>query len=129
LKKITYIFLFIAFSSVGFGQAKSEIYSIVEQMPEPKDGMTSFMQYIRQNVVYPKSAQDAKIEGRCYIKFIVEEDGSLSNITVLKGVPNCSECDQEALRVVNSYNQKWNPGKQKGKPARVYYNLPINFKL
>ncbi|HKC68594.1 MAG TPA: energy transducer TonB [Bacteroidia bacterium] len=129
MKKIAYIFLFIAFSSIGFGQAKSEIYTITEQMPEPKDGIQSFYQYIKQNLVYPKSAQEAKIEGRCYIKFVVEEDGSLSDITVIKGVPNCSECDQEALRVVKSYNQKWNPGKQKGKTVRVYYNIPINFKL
>ena len=129
MKKIAYIFLFIAFISNSFGQTKSEIYTIVEQMPEPKDGISSFVQYISQNIVYPKSAQEAKIQGKCYIKFVVEEDGSLSNISVLKGVPNCLECDQEAIRVVKSYNQKWNPGNQKGKPVRVYYNLPINFKL
>ncbi len=65
---------------------------------------------------------------RCFLKFIVNENGKLSDMVVLKGVPNCAECDAEALRLIKTM-PLWNPGKMKGKPVKMYYTLPLVFNI
>jgi TonB family protein len=128
VKNIVIIFLFL--TSFCFAQKDStEIYTVVEKMPEPYEGMKGFSEFIGKNLIYPKSAIKANKTGKCYLKFIVEADGSMSNIEVLKGVEGCAECDQEALRVLRSYDKKWKPGTQNDKLVRVYYNLPLRFEL
>jgi periplasmic protein TonB len=106
-----------------------EIFTIVEQMPEPPGGIQAFYKYVGNNIVYPAMAREAQISGKCHLKFVVETDGSISNVEILKGVQGCGECDKEALRVVKSFPQKWSPGKQNGKAVRVYYNMPIRFEM
>ena len=103
-----------------------EIFGIVETMPMFRGGEQKLMEFIGNNVVYPKEAIDAGIEGRVFVEFYIEKDGTVSNVKVLQGIGY--GCDEEALRVVGLM-PKWVPGKQRGQSVRVRYTLPINFKL
>lgn len=100
--------------------------TIVEQMPSYKGGEAAMKKFIQKNVKYPKAEKEAGISGTCYITFVVEKDGSLSSIRVLRGVPGGPGCDKEAVRVI-SRMKKWKPGKQNGKFVRVQFNLPIKY--
>lgn len=84
------------------------------------------MEYLSGNITYPEDAKEKGISGRVFIQFVIEKDGSVSNVKVMKGIGG--GCDEEAVRVVKSM-PKWKPGKQKGKPVRVNYILPVSFKL
>lgn len=103
-----------------------EIYTAVEEMAEFPGGMPELMNYLGRNIRYPKEAHDANIQGRVIIKFVVNEDGSISDATVVRGVSK--ELDEEATRVVMSM-PKWTPGKAGGKEVASYFTIPINFKL
>ena len=105
-----------------------EIFMVVEQMPEFPGGAAAMMAYIQKNIHYPEIEKEANIQGKCFVKFVVETDGSISNVEVLKGVSGGAGCDKEAIRVVKSM-PKWAPGKNNGRAARVFFNLPIVFKL
>jgi TonB family protein len=107
-------------------QGEDEVYMSVEKNPEFPGGVNAMMDYLRGNLKYPESAKKNKQEGRVFIGFIVEKDGSVSNVKVLRGV--CEELDSEAVRVVKSM-PTWIAGRDKGKPVRVQYTLPIVFKL
>src|SRR5262249_43353398 len=109
--------------------AAPEIFAVVEEMPEPPGGIASFYKYVGSHIVYPAMAREAGISGKAFLKFVVEVDGSLSDVQVLKGVPGCSDCDKEAVRVLKSFPEKWKAGKQNGRAVRVYYTLPISFKI
>ena len=99
---------------------------IVETMPSFRGGQQKLLEFIGNNVVYPKEAIDAGIEGRVFVEFYIEKDGTVCDAKVLRGIGY--GCDEEALRVVGLM-PKWSPGKQRGKAVRVRYTLPINFKL
>jgi TonB family protein len=105
---------------------KNGVYQIVEEMPQYPGGEDALMDYVSKNVVYPSEAQEKGISGRVFVGFIVEKDGSVSNVKVLRGIGG--GCDEEAVRVISGL-PKWKPGKQDGKPVRVSYQMPINFKL
>lgn len=96
---------------------------VVEQMPEASFNLE---EYLGKNINYPDLAAKNNIQGRIIVQFIVEEDGSLSDITVVRGIG--SGCDEEAIRVIKKM-PKWKPGRQNGQPTRVYYTLPVTFKL
>jgi len=113
----------------GPTESVGEIFTIVEEMPEPPGGIAAFYKYVGSSIQYPAMAREAGISGKAYLKFVVETDGSIGAVEVVKGVPGCPECDKEAIRVVKTYPQKWKPGRQNGRAARVYYSLPINFKV
>ena len=102
------------------------VYNIVEVMPEFPGGIDKLVDYLSENIKYPEQAKDQGISGRVFINFVIEKDGSVSNAKVMRSIGG--GCDDEALRVVNAM-PKWKPGLQKGKPVRVSYMLPINFKL
>jgi len=108
--------------------APSEIFMVVEEQPEFPGGVSAMNKFISQNIVYPAMAREAGIGGKCHLKFVVDETGSISNVEVLKGVPGCGDCDKEAIRVIKSM-PKWKPGKQTGRAVKVYFNVPINFKI
>ena len=108
------------------GNPEHDVYQIVEQMPEFPNGQEALMLYIAKQVKYPAEAKKAGAQGRVFIGFIVEPDGSLSDFKVLRGIGH--GCDEEALRVVKSM-PKWKPGMQRGKAVRVQYLVPVNFKL
>jgi len=103
-----------------------EIFGIVETMPMFRGGEQKLFEFIGNNVVYPQEAIDAGIEGRVFVEFYIERDGTVCDARVLRGIGY--GCDEEALRVVGLM-PKWYPGKQRGKTVRVRYTLPINFKL
>ncbi len=102
------------------------VYVQVEDQADFPGGMQAMMQYIMNNIRYPESAMKNDIQGRVIVKFVVNEDGSVSDAEVLKGVDE--ELDNEALRVVNSM-PKWTPGKVGGKAVASYFTLPVNFRL
>ena len=105
---------------------KDGVYQIVEEMPQFPGGEKALMEYIAKNLTYPQEARDKGVEGRVFIGMVIEKDGSVSNVKVLRGISQ--ECDAEAVRVISSL-PKWKPGKMKGEPVQVSYQIPINFKL
>ena len=105
---------------------EAEIFTVVEEMPEFPGGMAKLAEYLAKNIKYPQLARESGIQGRVFINFVVENDGSVTNVKVMRSLGG--GCDEEAVRVVKSM-PKWKPGKQRGKPVRVSYNLPVNFKL
>ena len=100
------------------------VYTWVEDQPEPLDGFLKLQNYINSNI--KNSNKD--VYGIVFLKFIVEIDGSISNIEVEKGIVDFPEIDKEAIRVMNSYPGKWKPGKDKGRYVRSYYRFPIRIK-
>ena len=105
---------------------KEEPFTVVEQMPEYPGGFEALMFFLQENIKYPEQAKKDRIQGRVFVNFIVEKDGSVSNVGLLRGIGG--GCDEEAIRVV-SMMPKWKPGMHEGKAARVVYNLPIKFAL
>ena len=106
--------------------AEGEVFHVVEVEPEFPGGMEALYKYLAENIKYPEKAKKNKVEGRVYITFVIEKDGTVSDAKVLRSVNE--ELDAEALRVINAM-PKWKPGTQRGVPVRVQYNIPINFKL
>ena len=104
----------------------NEVMTIVEEMPEFPGGPEALYPYIGKNLKYPEQAVEEGIEGVVYLTFVVETDGKISNVNVLRGISG--GCSEEAVRVVKGM-PNWKPGKQNGKKVRVRYNLPIRFKL
>ena len=102
------------------------IFQVVEEMPEFPGGMGEAMKFLAKNIKYPVAAQQAKIEGRVIVQFVVERDGSISDIHAMRGVN--PDLDAEAIRVV-SLMPKWKPGKQRGKAVPVKFTMPIMFRL
>ncbi|MBQ6770271.1 MAG: energy transducer TonB [Bacteroidales bacterium] len=109
-----------------FGIVEQEMIHAVEKMPEYPGGFEAMFDFINANLDYPQEAKDAAIEGKVFVSFIVEKDGSLSSIKLLRGIGY--GCDEAAMDVVRKM-PKWKPAIQRGKPVRVQYQLPFNFKL
>ena len=103
-----------------------EFFMVVENMPEFPGGDLGLMKYIQKNVKYPPIAKEYNITGKVYVQFIVDKSGTVTNVKVVRGVDK--NLDAEAVRVVKSL-PKYKPGKQRGKPVRVMFTIPINFTL
>ena len=101
-------------------------FDVVEQMPSFPGGKEALMKFISENVKYPKEAEEKGLQGRVVVRYIIEKDGSISEVEIAKSVNEY--LDAEAIRVVNAM-PKWIPGKQKGEPVRVKFTLPITFRL
>ncbi|MCQ2066561.1 MAG: TonB family protein [Bacteroidaceae bacterium] len=101
-------------------------FMVVEKMPEFPGGMSALMSYLQKNIKYPAVCRENNIQGRVLIQFIVNKDGSIVEPEVVKSVN--PYLDKEALRVIAAM-PKWSPGEQRGKPVRVKYTVPVNFKL
>ena len=106
--------------------SNDSIYDIVDQMPKFPGGEQAMFEFIGKNVKYPQKAKDEGVQGRVFIQFVVEKDGSINEVKLLRGIGG--GCDEEALRVVKAM-PKWEPGMHKGEHVRVSYCLPIFFKL
>lgn len=105
----------------------ADIFEVVEQMPEfPNGGMAGLMQYFSQNIRYPEAAKKAGTQGRVTVQFVVEKDGSISNVSILRGVK--PDLDKEAVRVISEM-PKWKPAMQRGETVRVRYTVPVMFRL
>jgi protein TonB len=107
-------------------QSKQNVYDAVEQMPEFPGGMPAMIEFLQTNLKYPKDAIKQQVGGRVMVMFVVETDGTLSNVRVAKKV--FPSLDSEAVRVVKTM-PKWKPGKEKGRPVRVNFTLPVVFSL
>ena len=106
-------------------EESTDIFIFLEQKPEPKDGLTNFYKSLSKNLKYPQQARRIGTEGKVYVEFIVNRNGELADLKVIKGIG--SGCDEEAMRVLAL--TKWEPGKQRGRPVRVKMVLPISFQL
>lgn len=105
---------------------EEEIFVAVEQQAEFPGGQGALRKFLSNNIRYPESAQQNDIQGRVIVKFVVEKDGSIGNVTVVKGVDR--DLDREAIRVVKKM-PRWQPGKNNGVAVRSYFNLPVTFRL
>ena len=105
-----------------------EIFLVVEENAEFPGGVAAMGKFMRETMHYPAMAREAGISGKCFLKFVVNETGEISNVEVLKGVPGCADCDKEAIRVVKSM-PKWKPAKMTGRSVKCYFNLPFSFKI
>lgn len=132
MKKVTSVIclltclIFAAQAQGTSPDSDTTIYKFVEKMPEFPGGIEALNQYLITHVTYPTAARDAGAEGMVLVEFVVEKDGSVSNVqTVVSAHP---ALDEEAMRVVRGL-PKWTPGEASGKKIRVYFNLPIRFQL
>ena len=103
------------------------IFMVVESMPEFPGGQQALFKYLAENVKYPVIAQENGIQGRVICQFVVNKDGSIVDVVAVRSSGEAS-LDKEAIRVISSM-PKWKPGKQRGKPVRVKYTVPVNFRL
>ncbi len=105
---------------------EEQIFVFVEDQPGYPGGDEARLKYLRDNIKYPEMAKESGIQGTVYVTFVVEKDGSISNVKVLRGIGG--GCDEEAVRVIKNM-PKWKPGKQRGRPVRAQFNMPIRFIL
>ena len=106
---------------------QEQIYQVVENMPEFPGGMTGLMKYLRDNIKYPDEARKQNKQGRCFVRFVVETDGSISDVTIQVSAGDES-LDKESMRVVSAM-PKWKPGTQRGEAVRVQFTLPVTYRL
>lgn|SRR5574344_2041206 len=110
----------------GEASDEDEVFQVVEDMPLFPGGMEALLKYLGTNIKYPTIAQENQIQGKVVIEFVVNKDGSIVDPKVIKSLE--ASCDKEAMRVIKAM-PKWTPGKQRGKPVRVKYTVPVSFRL
>ena len=116
----------IAVDQVGDEHEEDVIFTVVEEQPKFPGGEDARMQFMQHNLKYPEMAKEAGIQGTVFVSFVVEKDGSISNVKILRGLS--AEVDKEAVRVVEAMPD-WVPGRQRGEEVRVQFNMPIRFTL
>lgn len=102
------------------------VYRVVEDMPLFPGGDDAMFSYLAHNIQYPMAAKETGIQGTVHLTFVIETDGSISNVGLLRGIGG--GCDEEAMRVVRNM-PRWTPGNQQGRPVRVQFTLPVKFVL
>ncbi len=107
-------------------EAEEEVFLVVEDDPEFPGGLSALSQYLASNIKYPQLAKENNITGKVFVSFVVEKDGSVGQVKILRDIGG--GCGAEAVRVVKAM-PKWKPGKQRGKPVRTQFNLPVDFSL
>lgn len=112
--------------SAEMANATDSLFTVVEVMPEYPGGTEAMMKFLAENIQYPEEARKKQVQGPVYVNFVVEKDGSVGEVKILKGIGN--GCDDEAMRVVKMM-PAWKPGTQRGQTVRVSFNLPVRFKL
>jgi len=105
---------------------EAEIFTVVEESPHFPGGEDAVIKFLQENLKYPVIARESSIQGTVFITFVIEKDGTITDIRVLRGIGG--GCDEEALRALKLM-PRWIPGKQRGKPVRVQFNLPVKFSL
>lgn len=105
---------------------EEKIFIVVEDQPAFPGGEKARMKYLAENIDYPQLARESGIQGTVYVTFVVERDGNVTGVRILRGIGG--GCDEEAIEVVKDMPE-WKPGKQRGKPVRVQFNMPIRFTL
>lgn len=105
-------------------QPVNDVFAIVEHEPEFPGGMEGLTKYLAKTIRYPESARNNNIHGKVFVTFVVEKNGRLSNIKIMRGIGG--GCDEEAVRLIAG-SPKWSPGTQNGQPVRAQFTIPINF--
>lgn len=132
MKKLALLLLAIFLTNMAFCQEEKkvsvddEVFVLVEEQAEFPGGMDSMYAYIVKNLKYPEAAEEKGIQGRVFVQFVIEKDGSISNVKILRGIGG--GCEEAAVEMVKNM-PKWKPAKQRGKPVRCQFNLPIKFEL
>lgn len=108
-------------------EVQDTVYPVVEQQPEFPGGTTELMKYLSDNIIYPEISEANNSQGRAFVRFVVNADGSITDAFLLRSAGDVY-LDMEALRVVSAM-PNWTPGKQYGKPVRTYYTIPVTFRL
>jgi protein TonB len=103
-----------------------QVFDVVEKMPEYPGGQAALFEYLQKNVKYPADAEKKKVEGRVLVTFVVNTDGSITDIEVVR--KTFPSLDAEAVRVISGM-PRWKPGEQKGQKVRVKYTVPLTFRL
>jgi protein TonB len=109
-------------------KSKEVIETFVEEEAEFLGGYPAMMAWIQKNLVFPETAIEKGVQGKCFLRFVVSIDGSISSVTVTKGVPDCPECDKAAIKAIRSM-PKLKPGKLNGRSVSSYCSIPINFAI
>jgi protein TonB len=125
LLPIILLFAFLNANAQSNSDEKT-VYDFVEQMPVFPGGDNEFFKFLSNSIIYPETAREKNIQGTVFVTFIVEKNGELSEIEILRGVQE--DIDKEAIRVISTM-PNWSPGKKNGKPVRVQCNLPLEFAL
>lgn len=140
MKKILLFLFFVAFTTFCFSQNATDSinqntissidevfpFSKTDIMPEYPGGEEARMLFLNKNLKYPSSARNKSITGTVYASFIVEKDGSITNVKILRSID--PDCDAEVIRIINLF-PKWIPGKVKGEVVRVSLNMPFKFAM
>jgi protein TonB len=121
-----FVFSVVLETSQVFAQTQQEVQKEVDEMPVPHGGMEGLTKYMIENLKYPVSAKENKIEGKVFVSFVVKSDGSVDNPEIIRGIGG--GCDEEAMRMVAN-SGTWTPGKKDGKAVATQMVLPIMFKL
>ena len=119
-------FFFMALPMNAQSESSTKVYYEVDEMPSFPGGLNGLMTFLAQNMVYPVTAQENGVQGRVTVSFVVETDGSITDVEVARSVDPF--LDREAMRIVKAM-PKWTPGKKDGKPVRVKYTVPVVFRL
>ena len=126
MKSILVLFL-MSFAFKAYAQADTTAVLNFDKEAQFPGGQEAMRDFLMTNIQYPAKALKKKNQGTVYLRFVISEHGTVSNVKVQRGIENCPECDAEALRVVKMM-PKWTPAELNGKPINVWYNLPIKFK-
>lgn len=122
LKKIFFFVICAGVASAAFGQTKDSVYLSVDQPAQYPGGYAELLNHVQKNFKYQKKAPAA---GTVFVSFVVEKDGTITNVKIQKGL--CQPCDEEALRLI-TIMPAWEPGQYKGQPVRSTFMLPVKFK-
>lgn len=143
-RSIVLLAIFFNALSSGFSQSNPEVFKVVEEMPRfancdnadatkkehDKCSKDKLVEYISDNLVYPEKAKKDGVEGMVVVQFIVEKDGSLSNVKAVRDIgAGCGQSAIDVLQKMNDDGHVWIAGKQRGKPVSVLYTLPVKFQL
>lgn len=132
MKRLALLLSAIFLTNMAFCQEEKkvsvddEVFVVAEEQAEFPGGVDSMFAYIHKNLKYPELAKEKGIQGRVFVQFVIEKDGSISNVKILRGIGG--GCDEAAMEMIKNM-PKWKPGKQRGKPVRFQYVLPIKFEL
>jgi protein TonB len=130
MKNLFLLLLFISASTISYSQTDSldnKIFTFVEKVPVFKGGDAALIKFLQKNIIYPNAERLNDIQGKVITRFVVNKNGKVTDVAVIKS-SGSDGLDKEAIRVVKKL-PKFEPGTQQGKRVRVYYNLPIIFKL
>lgn len=132
MKRVHLLFWFFLTTLPTFAQVEkvqiTHVYDLVDIPAEFPGGMDSLNAYIQERLVYPPTALEKKIEGICYLQFTISEIGLIMSVHIKKGIPNCPECDQEAIKIIRQM-PRWKPASIEGQDVSSKFILPITFKL